>query len=231
MGQESKSRTVGTEFTTFLAEDGVHKSFPKSTIIIRHGDKADTLWLLLSGWVKLVRQTPNGQETIIGLCSNGDLFGEAALFLHGHYPYYAETLSECVVTPIPSSVLQEKVEKNADISKQLMGLLNERVQQAQLKLEHMSTLSAPQRLSCFLLRLCQDSRKDVCCIHIPVDKQIIASFLGMKPETLSRSFQQLKEKGISVKGEIVTVKSVSKLKEFVCENCSESGMCEIEDSL
>ena len=221
---------LGEELSALLSVATNHKSLPKNEVILCHGDPADTLWLLLSGWVKLVRQTPNGRETIIGLCSGFDLFGEAALFPHGHYPYYAETLTDCTFAQVPAAVVRRMVESNNAVSKWLMALLGERIQQAQLKLEHMSTLSAPQRLACFLLRLCKN-QDDAHHIHIPVDKQIIASFLGMKPETLSRSFQQLKEQGISVKADMLTVSSVSRLKNFVCGSCSESGMCETEESL
>ena len=219
------------ELSGLLSGLTLQKSFIKNTVLVRHGDKADTLWLVLSGWVKLVRQTPSGSETIVGLCTNSDLFGEAALFPHGHYPYYAETLSDCTLALIPSSILRQKMEINSEVSRQLMALLNERIHQAQLKLEHMTTLSASQRLSCFLLRLCRGSDKTVHKIHIPVDKQIIASFLVMKPETLSRSFQQLKAQGVSVKGETLLISNIEKLKEFVCTHCSESGMCEVEEAL
>ncbi len=221
---------LGEELSTLLSSATIRKSCSKNEMLIRHGDKADMLWLLLSGWVKLVRQTPNGQETIIGLCSGFDVFGEAALFPHSHYPYYAETLTDCAFALVPAAALRNLVEDDGKISKQLMALLSERVSQAQLKIEHMSTLSAPQRLACFLLRLCK-SQHDSHRIHIPVDKQIIASFLGMKPETLSRSFQQLKEVGITVKAETLTVASVARLKAFVCGSCSESGMCEIEEAV
>ena len=221
---------LGEELSVLLSSATIRKTISKNEVLIRHGDEAETLWLLLSGWVKLVRQTPNGHETIIGLCTGFDLFGEAALFPHGHYPYYAETLTECTFALVPAKILREIVDANTAISKQLMALLGERIQQAQLKLEQLSTLSAPQRLACFLLRLCK-SQNDSHHIHIPVDKQIIASFLGMKPETLSRSFKQLKAQGISVKIDALTISSVANLRSFVCSSCSESGMCDAEEKL
>ncbi len=209
----------------------------KSSIISRadsvvyHGDGASALYVIQSGWVKLIRQTPDGKETIIGLCSKNDLFGEAALFHHANYPYSAEILSDnAELIVIPSDVLRKAIESDANLSNKVMSLLNERTYQAQLKLEQMSTMSAAQRLGCFILHLCGDNNDNGAAkIQIPVGKNILATYLGMKPETLSRSQQQLKSIGIQTNASEVIVSDVEKLKNFVCESCSASGSCDVEE--
>lgn len=199
--------------------------------LISHGDAASNLWLVYHGWVKLTRQTPDGKETIIGLCTQGDIFGEAALFPNANYPYTAEVLgNETEVAIIPASTIRTLIAKDSGLATRVMALLNERTSQAQLKLEHMSTMSAAQRLGCFLLRLCHTQQNGASTLQIPVEKHVLAAYLGMKPETLSRSQQQLKPLGITVAGQQIAVEDISKLRDFVCESCSESGNCDIEDS-
>jgi len=96
------------------------------------------LWLVLKGWVKLTRQTPDGKESIVGLCTDGDVFGEAALFPHANYPYNAEVLAENTqLGAIPAEIIRRLILEDASLSASLMALLGERVLQAQLKLEHM----------------------------------------------------------------------------------------------
>ncbi len=218
--------TQDLDFWNNFSSALVHKNYARGEMLAHHGDVADKIWIILSGWVKLVRQTPDGRETIIGLCTTDDIFGEASLFQHGHYPYYAEMLSAGRCVSIPSSVLRELVDTRPLAAKKIMQILNERIQQAQLKLEHINTLSAAQRLACFVLRLCRGHSESPHTIHLPIDKYILASFLGMKPETLSRSFQQLKDQEIEVHGDRLLVKNVAKLRDFVCNHCSESGMCD-----
>jgi CRP-like cAMP-binding protein len=205
------------------------KSFDKDDVVVRHGDAADSLWLVISGWVKLMRQTPDGKESIIGLCTAGDVFGEAALFPHANYPYTAEVVDDSAeLIAISSTTIRALVAKETSVSSHIMALLNDRTSQAQLKLEQMTTMSAAQRLGCFLLRLCHTQANGAKTLQIPIEKHILAAYLGMKPETLSRTQQQLKPVGISVEGHDITIGNIEKLREFVCNSCSESGSCDID---
>lgn len=205
------------------------KQFTKDDVVIHHGDEATNLWLVLHGWVKLTRQTPDGKESVIGLCTEGDLFGKAALFPHANYPYHAEVLtSDTVLAAIPSDMICPLVAQNPSLSGSIMALLNSRTRQAQLKLEQLTTLSASQRLGCFLLHLCQHQASGSKVLQIPVEKHILAAYLGMKPETFSRSQAQLKPLGIAVAGQSITIDRIERLREFVCNSCSETGSCETE---
>ena len=207
------------------------RTYSSDARVVSHGDAAGSLWLVVSGWVKLTRQTPDGKESITGLCTQGDVFGEAALFANANYPYSAEVVGDAAeLVAVPATTIRALVAKEPALSARVMALLNERTAQAQLKLEHMTTMSAAQRLGCFMLRLCHTQTGGTKTIQIPVEKHILAAYLGMKPETLSRSQQQLKPVGITVSGQSLTVGDISKLREFVCNSCSESGSCDVEDA-
>ena len=83
------------------------KTYENDGHIVLHGDAASNLWLVLSGWIKLTRQTPDGKESIIGLCTEGDVFGEAALFPHANYPYSAEVVgNNAELVAIPAAIIR-----------------------------------------------------------------------------------------------------------------------------
>lgn len=207
------------------------KVYSRNETVLHHGDKASALWLVLEGWVKITRQTPDGKENIVGLCTDGYVFGEASLFPNANYPYNAEVIGErAVLAAIPAETIRKLIDENSSVSASIMSLLYNRTSETRLKLEQMSTMSASQRLGCFLLRLCHSQAGDSRVLQIPVEKHLLATYLGMKPETLSRSQQQLKSLGISVSGNTITISSIEKLREFVCNSCSESGNCETEDT-
>ena len=205
------------------------KTYGNDERILSHGDAAASLWLVLSGWVKLTRQTPDGKESIVGLCTEGDILGEASLFPHANYPYTAEVVGQgAQMAAIPAATIRSLMAREPSLSSHVMSLLNDRTSQAQLKLEQMTTMSAAQRLGCFLLRLCHTQANGAKTLQIPVEKHVLATYLGMKPETLSRSQQQLKPLGIVVSGHAITIGHIEKLREFVCNSCSESGSCDVE---
>jgi CRP/FNR family transcriptional regulator, dissimilatory nitrate respiration regulator len=207
------------------------KFYERDDRVMSHGDMASHLWLIMKGWVKLTRQTPDGKESIVGLCTEGDVFGEAALFPHANYPYTAEVVGhEAILVAVPGNIIRTLINKDTELSSRIMSMLNERTAQAQLKLEQMGTMSAAQRLGCFLLRLCHTQANGAKTLQIPVEKHILAAYLGMKPETFSRSQQQLKPLGIAVAGHTITIGNIEKLRDFVCNSCSESGSCDVEDA-
>ena len=201
------------------------RSCARDDVLLRHGDAAGYLWLVYEGWIKLTRQTPDGKETVLGLCTAGDVFGEAALFEGATYPYQAIVIggNACIAT-VPARQIQATAKHIPGFSAALLSMLNEHNNQTQLRLEHASTMSSTQRLGCFLLRLCRQDTGQARSLQIPVEKHILASYLGMKPETLSRSQQQLKALGVEVNGASVTIDDMAKLRHFVCGSCSESGM-------
>lgn len=208
------------------------RRFQKDDILADHGTAAETLWLVLSGWVGLRRHTPGGKEVIVGLCSEGDLLGEAGLFPKANYPYTSQVISaDTDIALIPASLIRRLVQQDNGLSHYVMQQLAERIANAQLKLEQMTSLTAAQRIGCFLLRLCKQQTNGACILHMPVEKHVVASYLGMKPETLSRSFQQLSSVGVRVQGADITVGDIEALREFVCGSCGESGMCATEDDL
>lgn len=208
------------------------KTYRKDDVAIHHGDAANYLWLVVQGWVKLTRQTPDGKETIVGLCTQGDVFGEAALFAQAHYPYHAQINTDHTeLVMIPSAVIRKAIAADQALSASIMALLSTRTSQAQLKLEQLSTMSAAQRIGCFLLRLCKSPSGNQAELQIPIEKHVLAAYLGMKPETLSRSLQQLKEIGVQVNGPQLLVSDISRLRDLVCNSCSESGNCDAEEAM
>ena len=94
-------------------------------------------------------------------------------------------------------------------------------------MEHLTVMTAPQRIGCFLLKLCRSKGDRNVGILLPYDKTLVAAFLGIKLETFSRSLAQLRELGVSVDGPQVTIENIEKLQKYVCSSCSfDFGECQ-----
>ena len=204
------------------------RTFHKNDLLFLRGDPARKFWLMLSGWVKLARETPDGKESIVGLCTTEHPLGEAALFPYANYAYSAQAVSDkAELLEVPCEVIQHLMRGHDAFSTRIMAMLNTRTTEAQLQLEHMSTMSASQRLGCFLLRLCRSQHTGPKILEIPIEKHILATYLGMKPETFSRSLQQLKSIGVEAHGARITIAEIEKLRYFVCDSCSATDDCKI----
>jgi CRP-like cAMP-binding protein len=118
-------------FKAMPAEDalsltGIRKAqvYDKSTTLFRQGDPASAFFVVLSGWVKLYRITPDGLEVVISVFTAGDTFAEAAMFLGGRYPACAETVSRARLLRIEASVFRARILEKPDpgLIKHLTGL-------------------------------------------------------------------------------------------------------------
>jgi CRP/FNR family cyclic AMP-dependent transcriptional regulator len=62
-----------------IASSGVVRTFPKSTILIAEGDVGDSLYIILSGRVKVYASNAAGREVVINFHGPGEYVGEMSL--------------------------------------------------------------------------------------------------------------------------------------------------------
>jgi CRP-like cAMP-binding protein len=109
----------------------------------------------------------------------------------------------------------------------MLQLMSHFRRQQDTELEHRNTQNAPQRIGCFLLRLCKPDATDSVVLYLPYDKNLVASRLGMQPETFSRALNKLKEKtDIIINGATITIPSLEKIIHFSCSACSSHFPCQ-----
>ena len=198
------------------------KELAKGDMLFLQGELARNFYIVISGWIKLFRETGDGHESLAGLCSEGDTFGDAVLYEGAHYPFGAQAVEPSKVLCIPAAAVKELIEqKDSTFAAHLIQAMSQRMHTLELQVEHLSVMTAPQRIGCFLLKLCRRKAEHSVELVLPYDKGLVATFLGIKLETFSRALHQLKPVGVEVKGPVVTVADVHKLQEYVCVSCSQ----------
>jgi len=198
----------------------------KGKLLFLQGDRADYCYMVLSGWVKVFRETLDGDEAVIDVINQGNLLGENAIFDADRYNFSAEIVSSTTMLAFPMKLLKDKVENNSKIALAMLNWMgNQRRRQAR-EIEGLTLQTASQRLGCFLLRLCR-ADSDSVTLHLPYDKSLIAARLGMKSETFSRALGKLKkDTGIVVKGPSIEIPDVIELSGYTCNACSNEFPCE-----
>ena len=203
------------------------RSEPKGKVLFIQEDEAEWFYVVLSGWVKLFRETIDGTEAVVDVLPAGHMFGETSVFENDCYNYSAELVEPTQYLMLPTSMLKTAIAENSQIALNMLNSLSHHRQQQSREIEHLNLQNAPQRIGCFLLRLCPVDVADNITIHLPYDKTLIAARLGMKPETFSRALAKLKaETNIVIKGSMVTIPVLSTLVEYTCNHCSSSFPCE-----
>ncbi len=210
-----------------FAKEAHLRSEPKGKILFLHGDDAEWFYLIVHGWVKLFRETIEGTEAVIDVLTSGHMFGDGTVFEDGKYGYGAEAVEPTQFIMLPTSMLKRSIETNNHMALNMLSSMSQHRRQQNREIEHLNVQNAPQRIGCFLLRLCPTSPSPSTTLNLPYDKTLIASRLGMKAETFSRALAKLKsETGIQIHGPTVTIQDIQRLVSYTCNHCSDSFPCE-----
>lgn len=196
------------------------KELAKGDMLFLQGEPAGNFYIVISGWIKLFRETGDGHESVAGLCTESDTFGEAVLYQGSTYPFGAHAVELSRVLRVPASAVRELIQRNGDFAASMIQAMSQRMHTLELQVEHLSAMTAPQRIGCFLLKLCRGKPMHNVELALPYDKGLVAAMLGIKLETFSRALHQLKPVGVEVNGPAVTIADAGKLREYVCVSCS-----------
>ena len=215
-----------TTYLDLLAQKSRLVNLSKGQVLFLSKDNADYFYIVLKGWVKLYRETLDGVQVVVDIMPVGHMFGETSIFEEDVYPYSAEAVESSTVIELPIKMLKTEIESNSKFALSMMGAMVRYRKQQDQELEHRTIQNASQRIGCFLLRIAQQEKQGSLTVRLPYDKTLVASKLGMQPETFSRALVKLKEAtGIEVKGNSVQIESIDKLAGYSCEACSWDFPC------
>lgn len=182
------------ELATILRHAGVRQLAPGERVFSQ-GDRAAHFFLVIAGQVRLYRVAPHGEEKVIELVGPGALFAEAVAFMGGHYPVHAAAVDQVRLVSIAFDDLNRALAENPGLAFRMMGSMALRIHGLVNEIDHLASGSAGQRLVHYLLDLLRNA-PDRRRLHLRAPKHVIASRIGVKPETLSRLLGRLRDAGI-----------------------------------
>jgi len=185
--------------------------------LFRQGDPATAFFIVIDGWVKLYRITVSGEETVIHILTRGDSFAEAVAFTGARFPASAEAVSSARVARIPADHVVRCIRESPDIALAMIASTSLHLRHLVQQVEQLKAQSGVQRVAEFLVSLAPVEHGP-CEIALPYDKILIASRLGLKPESLSRAFAKLKSLGIAVHASHVAINDVAKLHQLASDD-------------
>lgn len=196
-----------------LIAGSVPRGLTKGATVFRQGETATSVFIILSGKIKITRVTAKGSETVVAIVCAGETIGEAAIFCERYYPVGAEVIEPTRVLPIEGAEIISQLKKKPNIALQIFALASHRIASLVEQMERMKCLSGEQRVADFLLQMCP-YRSGACSVELPCEKQLIASFLAITPQTFSRALVRLRALGVSVERDTVRIADVQRLLEF-----------------
>lgn len=199
----------------FATSQSVHYSTGDS--LFNKDDTAQSMYLVVKGKVSLFRLMPNGDEKLFKVFLAGELIAEMAMFMTPRvYPMSARVDQETQLLAFHYTDVLNVFTKSPGISTKVMGYMSNRIHHLMDTVNILTQVNANQRLVMRLAEIYRLQLKQEGKVFLPVTKKLLATQLGMTPETLSRAIKKLKGDGFIVEsGNQITLIDIPALCDFV----------------
>lgn len=156
----------------------------RNTVLEEQGKNPNYLYFVSSGFMRLFYYDENGDEQTNYLCAPTGFIAPFLSFINQvNAAENVECITDCEVLRISNANLKKLIDESENFKKFSLVIFEHAFSSTAIRANDLATLSAEQRYKKLITEQAQFIQ------HIPL--QYIASYLGMKPESLSRIRRQM----------------------------------------
>jgi CRP/FNR family transcriptional regulator len=158
--------------------------------LYREGDKFQFIYAVRSGTFKSALTLKDGREQVSGFHMAGELMGLDGL-AQGAHASAATALEDAEICAIPYAHLNEIAATSPNLQHIVSRLMSREIVREHSLMMLLGSMNAEERLAAFLLNISQRMKArgySATEFHLRMSRAEIGSYLGMKLETVSRTF-------------------------------------------
>jgi len=170
------------------------KSLPRGAMVMAAGDPTDSLYIVLSGRLKVMMSDADGKEVILSILGPGEFFGEMGLIDDSPRSASVIGIEPCELLSISKRDFNKCLADSFEMAMAVMRGLVQRLREADRKIGSLALLDVYGRVARLLLDMAEnvDGQKMV-TKRLP--KQDIAKMIGASREMVSRVMKDLQMGG------------------------------------
>jgi len=196
-----------------LATVVTRRSAPRSTTIMAGGDPIDSLYIVLSGRLKVMMSDSEGKEVILSILGPGEFFGEMGLIDDEPRSASVVTIEACELLSIAKRDFKKCLAENFEMAMAVMRGLVRRLREADRKIGSLALLDVYGRVARLLLDMSETVNGEKMVIK-RLPKQDIAKMIGASREMVSRVMKDLQMGGyIEMRGSSIVLRDTIMLPE------------------
>lgn len=211
---------AGSGIDAIFADPGLHLEGEPGAVLLPAGTQSPGLCIVVQGTVELVLTDAAGGEKIVEFIRAGGLFCEETLFTDRPCHYAVRALGQARMLRVPEATVEGWVLRFREFGKQLLSLINARIQYFSRDIFTQSTKTAAARLVCYLVCRFDHAPRTAdgsYFLKVPMTKSKLAARLGITGAHLSRAIRELREQGLIVPAPGgFHIPDVPRLSAYVC---------------
>jgi CRP/FNR family transcriptional regulator len=174
------------------------RSVARGDTLFRAGDVFQSLYAVRTGFFKTCVSSEDGRDQVTGFQMAGELLGLDGIGTEKH-TCDAVALEDSQVCVIPYHQLEDLSREFSDLQRQFHKIMSREIVRDHGVMLLLGSMRAEERLAAFLLNLTQRLRTrgfSASSLVLRMTREEIGSYLGLKLETVSRTFSKFQEDGI-----------------------------------
>ncbi len=186
--------------------------------LFRNGEKFTSLYAIRTGFFKTCVASEDGRDQVTGFQMAGEVMGLDGI-VNDHHTCDAVALEDAEVCVMPFDRIEELSREVNALQRHVHKIMSREIVRENGVMLLLGSMRAEERLAAFLLNLVQRlhargfSQSE---LVLRMTREEIGSYLGLKLETVSRTFSKFVEDGIvEVKQRHVRILNTEALKDIV----------------
>ena len=192
---------------TLLARVVSRKSYARGSLILGVGDPTDSLYILISGRIKVFMSDLDGKEVILAILGPNEFVGEMGLIDNSPRSANVVALEPCEIVCISKADFKRCLADNFEMAMTVMRGLVKRLREADNQIGSLALMDVFGRVARLLLETAEVVNGER-VVTKKLSKQDIARMIGASREMVSRVMKHLQAAGyIEVRQNIIVIRA------------------------
>ena len=189
---------------SLLAKGCRFKSVEKGEVLFLQSDPSEEAYVVCSGKISIILNSPDGREMVINEMRKGDIFGELGILTNKNRSTSAIARSESELLVIPHKVFLRIIDDEPQLTRRMLELTVSRLQNSSERESALVFMDAQARLAHLLLEL---DRQEADTGYITISQDELAQRTGLIRQTVAKALGKWRRKGwlITGRGKIVVL--------------------------
>jgi CRP-like cAMP-binding protein len=174
------------------------RRFRRNEVVFHAGDPGDSLFVVLSGSVKIVLASQEGDEAIIATLRPGEFFGELAVLDGAERSATAVAVEPTVLGSLGRAPFLDVVDSEPGVRNALLIGLAAELRRLTRHTEELHFLDLPGRLAMRLAHLAREIDPEATSVALPwhYTQSDLASMIGGSRQSVNRILNDLADEGL-----------------------------------
>ena len=182
--------------------------------LFREGEMPESLYVLIEGRVSLTGTAADSSSAVIDILGPNSSFVLANVLADEPYLMGAEAVTTSMLIRIAAEPMRAAVTAQPAAAMAMMRAMSAELGAMTRQVVDLKVRIAAQRLGSYLLKHVGEPTATQADFRLPVNKGLLASWLGCRAENLSRAFMGLRAYGVETHGSRVLLHDIPRLRTY-----------------